>query len=201
MTQAPCTGLVLAGGRSSRMGGGFKALAGLNDRPMIGYVIERLQTQVAPLMLSVDHAADELAALGLPMIEDLLRSHRGPLTGLYSGLKHFETPDGVDWLLLCPCDAPFVPDDLAVRLLAAAHEQGCDVAIAEYEGHPQPTFSVWRRAVLPAIEAAVLEKGRGGLMQMLDEISHARVAWATQGTPPFFNVNTPADLEQARQWM
>lgn len=196
-----CAGVILAGGRSERMGGACKALVDLQGRPMIAHVIDRLSPQVGPLLLSVDQATEDFGALGLPLVPDVVRSHRGPLTGLFSALQHLADSGGPDWLLLSPCDAPFLPADLAGRLLGQALQGKVKVASAAYGGHPQPTFSVWHHATLPEVRAAVLERGRGGLMHMLDQLAHVLVDWPEREIPPFFNVNSPADQRQALAWL
>ncbi len=196
-----CAGVILAGGRSSRMGGGYKALADLGGAPMITRVIGRLAGQSDPIWLSVGPEAEGFQPFGLTRVTDRVASHRGPLAGLYSSLRHLDGLSGPDWLLLSPCDAPFLPRDLAARLLEAALGSGRPVATAAYQGHRQPTFSVWRRDTLAPVESAVLEEGGGGLMHMLDSLPHAVVEWPADEIPPFFNVNTPADLEQARRWL
>lgn len=200
-TAPPCVGAILAGGRSVRMGGQAKAFTHLGGRPMIDTVIQRLRAQVSALVLCVDEVDDEFLALGLPLVTDVVRSHRGPLTGLCSALAYLQEATDADWLLLCPCDAPFLPADLAQRLLAGAVEEDCAVASARYAGHPQPTFSAWRVDTFDVIEQAVLRRGQGGLMHMLDLLPHALVDWPEQPRSPFFNVNTPEELAQAAAWL
>ena len=200
-TAPPCVGAILAGGRSARMGGQAKAFVQLGGRPMIETVIRRLRPQVSSLLLCVDEADAPIVALGLPLVTDVVRSHRGPLTGLCSALAYLREATDANWLLLCPCDAPFLPADLAQRLLAGAVAQDCAVASASYAGHAQPTFSAWRVDTFAKIEAAVLQRGQGGLMHMLDRLPHVLVDWPEQAPPPFFNVNTPEELAQAAAWL
>lgn len=197
----PCAGAVLAGGRSSRMGSGPKAFASLAGRPMIEHVIDRLRPQVQELVLCVDAPQTALAALGIPLVTDVVLSHRGPLTGLCSALRHFHTAHDLQWLLLAPCDAPFLPGDLAERLLGAAVESGHPVAGARQAGQSHPTFSAWRLDTLPAVQEAVLQKGHGGLMRMLDSLPHCWVDWPVSQPPAFFNVNTPEELSVAAGWL
>ena len=200
-TAPPCVGAILAGGRSARMGGQAKAFVQLGGRPMIETVIQRLRPQVSSLLLCVDEADAPFVALGLPLVTDVVRSHRGPLTGLCSALAFLQHATDANWLLLCPCDAPFLPADLAQRLLAGAVEQDCAVASARYAGHAQPTFSAWRVDTFAAIETAVLQRGQGGLMHMLGLLPHVLVDWPEQAPPPFFNINTPEELAQAAAWL
>ncbi|NNE04324.1 MAG: molybdenum cofactor guanylyltransferase [Xanthomonadales bacterium] len=195
--QNAVAGAVLCGGKSSRLGGD-KARAELGGKPLLDHVIERLQPQVEDVVLSVeqDHAGNPDSAYR--QVRDLAPSHRGPLIGLYSVLKSLEDSPW-QWLALCPCDAPFLPRDLVDRLLRAAHDAHNAVAVARYDGIVQPTFSVWRADTADAIGALVLEQGRGGLMAMLDRLDYAVEDWEQGEPPPFFNINTPQDLERARQ--
>lgn len=194
---AGLTGLVLAGGESRRLGVPAKALADLGGRPLLGHVLDRLQPQVERVLLSVHHSSQELAAFGHELVVDVVESQRGPLTGLVSGLLRLECRGFGDWLLLCPCDAPFLPPDLARRLVHAVEGSNLPVAVARYEDVVQPVFSLWRLSTLPSIKGALLDRGRGGLMSVLDELPHATVDWPEAAPPPFFNVNTPEDLAVA----
>ena len=198
-------GVILAGGRSARFGGGYKAFASLRSRPMIGHVIERLRKQVEPLLVSVESGAGKrdtlFQSLNLPLVEDKVRSHRGPLAGLYSAMDYLDRTQGPKWLVLCPCDAPFLPRDLVTRLLEVTLAEGLPAGVVRYGDHPQPTFSIWRLDSLAEIRGAVTERGRGGLMHMLDVLPHATVDWPDQEVPPFFNVNTPRDLARAEAWL
>jgi len=196
-----CAGAILAGGQSARMGGGSKALAMLAGQPMIQHVIERLQPQVGNLLISIEAGAGEFDGLPFTLVEDLVPSHRGPLSGLYSALQYMTDRLDATWLLLCPCDAPFVPTDLGPTLLDAAMRGGTPVAVAAYDGQVQPTFSLWHRKTLAEIRISVLEKGHGGLMEMSRRFPRATVQWPETAPPPFFNVNTDDDLSRARAWL
>jgi molybdopterin-guanine dinucleotide biosynthesis protein A len=190
-------GVVLAGGQSSRFGVTSKALAPLSGKPLVRHVLERLAGQAGPILLSVQEKHPALETLGYEMVEDVVPRHRGPLTGLCSAMQWLADNDGGEWLLLCPCDAPFLPRDLAVRLYQGAVNTGQPVTVAKYQDVPQPTFSLWNTELMPAVRDSVMEQGRGGLMQVLNDVPHAFVEWAVRDVPPFFNVNTPDDLERA----
>jgi molybdopterin-guanine dinucleotide biosynthesis protein A len=190
-------GVVLAGGRSRRLGPGSKALAPLAGKPLISHVLERMAGQANPVLISVQDGDSGLEALGRALVQDIARRHRGPLTGLASAMQRLDA--GIDWLLMCPCDAPFLPVDLAERLQSAAAAERRPVAVAHYGGELQPAFSLWNRAVFGDVHRAVMEKGRGGLKRMLRELPHAVAEWETRDVSPFFNVNTPEDLARARQ--
>jgi molybdopterin-guanine dinucleotide biosynthesis protein A len=191
--------LVLAGGRASRLGVPSKALVEVGGKPLVQRVIDRLSGQVDRVMLSVQLTDAELEQTGCEQVVDVVQRHRGPLVGLVSGLSRLESRGAGEWLLLSPCDAPFVPLNLAEQLGAAVREPGRPVAVARYAGVAQPVFSLWHTGILPQLREAVWDRGRGGLMQMLDELPHVAVDWPEQNPPPFFNINTPEQLLAARQ--
>jgi molybdopterin-guanine dinucleotide biosynthesis protein A len=199
--RGPLAGIVLAGGRSSRMGGGDKALEMLAAKPLLRHVIDRVEGQVDALALSVEAPAERFEAFGLPQLPDPSPGHHGPLGGLLSALRHFSAR--YPWLLLVPCDAPFLPADLAGRLLACACESGLPGAVAVWHGEWQPTFSIWHRDLLPQLERSVAGEGLGGFKQLARAVSVAECAWQPAVRPdippPFFNVNDHAALQEAER--
>ncbi|MFT5140448.1 MAG: molybdopterin-guanine dinucleotide biosynthesis protein A [Lysobacterales bacterium] len=192
-------GVILAGGQSSRLGPGSKAMIQLGDQPMIHHVIARLKSQVSPLLVSTQDAESEIDTLGLDIVEDAVKRHRGPLTGLYSAMRNvFESSD-LEWMLLTPCDAPFIPLNLAELLFSEAITSEKPVSVACYELVPQPTFSLWHRSVFPHVKSVVTTEGKGGLMYMLDRLPYCTTEWPNARVAPFFNVNTRADLQMAER--
>ena len=196
-THAICgvAGVILAGGRSRRMGGGFKALAPLGGEPLVRHVIDRLQPQVRSLVLSVEKHAPEFQAFGLPQVEDPAPGSRGPLGGLLSAMADMEV--GCDWVLLAPCDAPFLPLELAERLLNCALDDDQAGCVVRYGAEIQPTFSLWHRRLLPRLKEAVLEEGMAGFKQFLRETPVATLDWESSDPSPFFNINDPDTLAEA----
>jgi molybdopterin-guanine dinucleotide biosynthesis protein A len=172
-------------------------MTSLGGMPMIHQVIRRLVDQADPLLISTQDDADEIDVMGLQRVTDAIQRHRGPLTGLYSAMQYVFRRTDLEWLLLTPCDAPFIPLDLVSRLQAEAESSNKPVSVACYEEVPQPTFSLWHRSVLPPVRNAVMNEGKGGLMYMLDQLPWCGVDWVTTRIPPFFNVNTRADLQMA----
>ncbi len=195
MLKPRLSGVILAGGRSRRMGGGIKALAPLNGKPLIGHVIDRLQSQVRSLALSVEKYHPDFAAFGLQQVEDPAPGKRGPLGGLLSAMANMET--GCDWMLLVPCDAPFLPLDLAIRLMECALDDDQAGCVVRYEGEIQPTFSLWHRRLLPRLEKAVLEERMAGFKQFLRGNEVAILEWKPSHPAPFFNINDPDALAEA----
>ena len=194
-------GVILTGGRSSRMGVTRKALLELNGQPLIGHVIDRLADHLDPLLLSCESETSDFDSYGLAIVPDLLPDYRGPLTGLYSALQYLCDEGQNNGLVLCPCDAPFIPDDFVQVLLDADQSDHKPVIAISYQGVLQPTFSLWQNHHLPVIRQAVVKEGRGGIKHLLGSLPHKIVEWPTVKPSPFFNVNTPQEFESAKLWL
>lgn len=176
-------GVILAGGRSRRMGGIVKGLAPLAGKPLIQHVIERFARQVRHLVINANMA--EYAHLGLPVIGDLMADFAGPLAGLHVALLRARAP----LIAAVPCDAPLLPLNLVARL---AGEMGAaPAAVACCGGQMQPTFLLCRREQAGCL-ADRLRAHKPKMAAWLDEIQAVRVDW--DDPQAFANINTPADL-------
>jgi molybdopterin-guanine dinucleotide biosynthesis protein A len=196
-------GTILAGGCSRRMGGQDKALLPLGGRPLLRHVVERVLPQVSELAISVERHVAAYETFGLSQLPDPASGHNGPLGGLLAALSHFGARH--EWMLLTPCDAPFLPPDLAATLQRSAVAAGAACSVVRYRGELQPTFSIWHRDLLPGVEQAVLRDGLAGFKQFLRTIEAAKCDWQAPsdslGPPPFLNINDPGELEAAARWL
>jgi len=104
---------------------------------------------------------------------------------------------GCNWMLLVPCDAPFLPLELAERLLICALDDDQAGCVVRYDAEVQPTFSLWHRRLLPRLKAAVLEEGMAGFKQFLRDTPVAVLDWESSELSPFFNINDPESLAEA----
>lgn len=186
------TGLILAGGLSTRMGGRDKGLQLLEGRPMITHIIERLQPQVGPLLINANQNQEAYELFSLPIIADVISNFVGPLAGLHAGLSHCTTP----YLLSVPCDCPFFPTDLASRLSDALISSGADVAYAvminQNQTEHHPVFCLLKRDVMVGLGEYLSEGGRKVLTWMSSQ-AHVQVVFDDHSA--FLNINTPDDLK------
>ncbi len=187
------TGLILAGGLGSRMGGQDKGLVELAGQPMVKHVLDRLAPQVHQLMINANRNAAAYAAFSPWVVPDRLAGFVGPLAGLDAAL-HDPALEG-DWVLTCPCDSPFLPLDLAPRLLTAARAANAQVAMVSVDGQPEPAFLLAHRGVAPSL-AAFLEGGGRQIRRWVGETPHVVVDFS-DCAGAFCNINTPEEL--ARQ--
>jgi len=190
-------GVILAGGRGARMGGVDKALVTLDGAPLIAHVIRRLGPQVDALAINAGGDPGRFAAFGLPVLPDPVPDQPGPLAGILAGMR-WAGQQGASHVVTAATDTPFLPSDLVDRLTGAAHRTHQPIALAESGGRLHPTFGLWPVSLADdlalALEAGTRKVGAWALSE-----GAARVAFADQPHDPFFNINTPGDLDTAHR--
>jgi molybdopterin-guanine dinucleotide biosynthesis protein A len=150
------TGLILAGGKGSRMGGVDKGLQAFRGKRLVDHVYERLAPQVGGVIINANQNQDVYRAFGVRVVSDAVGGFAGPLAGMHSGLSVSKRP----FLASVPCDSPFLPEDLVARLYARIDETGAELAVAKTGDQPHPVFSLMRRGVLDHLSAYLKEGGR-----------------------------------------
>ncbi len=184
-------GVILAGGRATRMGGGDKGLLPLGDGTILGRVIERLAPQVAGLALNANGDPARFAGLDLPVVPDSMAGFAGPLAGVLAGLD-WAAETGATHIVSAAADTPFLPADLVARLETAASPGGLALAASPSGRHP--TFGLWPVALRDDLRAAL----EGGLRKvLLWTDAHGAGTANFPDDDAFFNVNTPQDLATA----
>jgi molybdopterin-guanine dinucleotide biosynthesis protein A len=153
------TGLILAGGRGTRMGGADKGLQTFRGMPLALYTLLRLAPQVGEAMINANRNLSAYESFGVPVWPDSLADYPGPLAGFLTGLERCETP----YLVTVPCDTPLFPTDLVARLGEALEREGADIAMAgarEEDGQlrAQPVFSLLRLG--PQVGEAMVNANR-----------------------------------------
>lgn len=145
------TGLVLAGGRGSRMGGVDKGLENHRGVPLAMHALLRLSPQVGEIMINANRNLGAYESMGVPVWPDALPDYPGPLAGFLAGLERCETP----YLVTVPCDSPNFPIDLVARLAEAFADADTEIAMAATresgELRSQPVFSMMHTSVLESL--------------------------------------------------
>jgi len=190
-TNISITGVILAGGRSRRMDGNDKGLLPLNNRAMIEYVIETLSPQVDEVLISANRNQNDYSRFGHTIITDQIEGYVGPLAGMASAIQAC----GSEFILTAPCDGPWVPADLAERLLSQLKKEGSSVSTAHDGERLQPVFTLIHRKLLPSI-LSYLESGERRLGYWVKQQKPALADFSDQ-PEAFFNVNSPAELKVA----
>lgn len=199
---AGVVGVLLAGGRARRMGGGDKCLRPLGGRPLLAHVIERAAPQAEALVLNANGDPARFADFGLPVASDVVPGHAGPLAGVLTGLEWAETQrPGARWVVSIATDTPFFPTDLVARLLAAVADGRFDLACAASGGRAHPVFGVWPVALARALRQALVAEEVRKIDLWTARYRLALAEFADLPVDPFFNANRPEDLAQAEAFL
>jgi molybdopterin-guanine dinucleotide biosynthesis protein A len=192
------TGLVLAGGRGSRMGGVDKGLQNHLGMPLALHSLLRLQGQVGSAMLNANRNLGAYESMGVPVWPDSQADFAGPLAGMLVGLEHCETP----WLVTVPCDTPNFPTDLVERLAAAAQAEDAEIAMAATREpddqdqtvvRVQPVFCLLKSSLLESLQA-FLDSGQRKIDRWTAQHRCAVVVF--DDSAAFFNANTVEELRR-----
>jgi molybdopterin-guanine dinucleotide biosynthesis protein A len=203
ITASEITGLVLAGGRGSRMGGVDKGLQNFNGTQLALHAVLRLGMQVGQVLVNANRNLAAYESFGVPVWPDGLADYAGPLAGFLTGLERCETP----YLLTVPCDTPLFPLDLASRLATALAAEGADIAMvsapeaADPTGaaptlFPQPVFCLLRATLLESLVRFTQDGGRK-IDRWTGQHHTVLVPFDRPGDAAnaFFNANTLAELQ------
>ena len=187
------TGLILAGGRGSRMGGVDKGLQSHHGIPLAMHALLRLAPQVGEVMINANRNLGAYESMGVPVWPDALPDYAGPLAGFLAGLERCETP----YMVTIPCDSPLFPDDLVARLAQALEENDAEIAMAATSDgaglQVQPVFCLMKAELMESLVRFTHEGQR-----KIDTWTalHRVVEVPFDDAQAFANANTLAELQQ-----
>jgi molybdenum cofactor guanylyltransferase len=196
----PTLGVVLAGGRARRAGGGDKSRILVRGSSILERVISRVGTQCAGLILNANGNATRFADTHLVVVPDSVPHYAGPLAGILAGLDWATAhAPKTQWIVSVPSDCPFLPRNLVERLHQARIEAAADLACGESGGQRHPVIALWSVTLREDLRRALTIEG----IRKVDEwAARYRVGianWPTEPVDPFFNVNTPDDTAAAER--
>jgi molybdopterin-guanine dinucleotide biosynthesis protein A len=192
-------GVLLAGGRARRMGGGDKGLESLGGRPIMEHIIECIQPQVSELIINANGDPERFRSFGLPVRDDVIGGFQGPLAGVLTGLEWAAGDTSVEWLASFATDAPFVPADLVSRLYQAAEKEGTDMACAYSGGRAHPVFGLWPVALAGDLRRAMEDEDMRKIDRWTARYNLIEVDFPAEPFDPFFNINNPDNLAEAER--
>jgi molybdopterin-guanine dinucleotide biosynthesis protein A len=202
---APVVGILLAGGKSSRMGGGDKCLRPLGGRPILAHIIERLKPQVSDVIINANGEITRFANFGLTVVEDSVPGFAGPLAGVQAGLQWIRAnrPE-IRYGVTVATDTPFFPTDLVQRFLAELSDRPALLVARSAEGI-HPVIGLWPVALADEIEDS-LKRGMRKVGAWTEqhgaiEVSFPPVKTGGREIDPFFNINRLEDLAEAEALM
>lgn len=198
-------GVVLAGGLSRRMGGGDKGLLPVAGTAMLSRVIDRLRPQANRMALNANGDPARFSEFGLPVIADPVEGFAGPLAGVLAGL---DWAAGLDpsptHIITVASDTPFFPADLACRLLAANEGRDDRIVLAASNGNRHPVFGLWPLGLRDVLAAFMATTDTYKVLAFVHQHDHRiaefpLVRAGDETIDPFFNANTPDDIETAER--
>ncbi|MFJ5855558.1 molybdenum cofactor guanylyltransferase MobA [Enterobacter cancerogenus] len=184
-------GVVLAGGRATRMGGKDKGLQLLNGKPLWQHVADALAGQVSARVLSANRHIDIYQRSGLPVYQDTLADYPGPLAGMLSVMQQ----DRGEWFVFCSCDTPFIPACLVERMV---QQRGDSPVVWAHDGErDHPTIALIHRSLIPALQD-YLAAGERRVMVFMRQSGGHSVDFSDLKSA-FVNVNTLEDLQTMQE--
>lgn len=188
-------GVILAGGRSSRMCGVDKCLMELEGMTLMDRVIDRLLPQVEALTIAAGQ--NRLAGYeDYEQLNDAVAGGSGPLGGLLAGLE-WAASNTYEYVLSTPCDVPFLPRDLRARLREAVRT--ADAALACSGGQTHYVVGLWPVGLASALREQVVGHRRREAGLWAASLNAGIAVWPSDTFDPFHNVNRPEDLDAARR--
>ena len=185
------TGLILAGGRGSRMGGVDKGLQSHSGMPLAMHALLRLAPQVGQSMVNANRNLAAYESMGVPVWPDTVPDYAGPLAGFLAGLEHCETP----YMATVPCDSPLFPLDLVRRLALALEADDAEIAMAAtLDGatlQVQPVFCLLKTGLMESL-LRFTQSGQRKIDKWTAQ--HRTVEVPFDDAQAFANANTPEEL-------
>ena len=197
-------GIILAGGLSRRMGGGDKGLLMLGKTTIIERVIDKISPQVGSLAININGDSSRFPDYKLPIIPDSIKGYLGPLSGILAGME-WAFKNGNRYIATVAADTPFLPDDLIKRLHAMVKSKNLNIGIAASrilsgdDVFIHPTFGIWEVALKDDLRDALANDTRKIMFWAKKfKLDYYYFETSDKLSDPFFNINTPDDLEEAK---
>jgi molybdopterin-guanine dinucleotide biosynthesis protein A len=190
MTSHHITGLILAGGRGSRMGELDKGLQRFRGKAMVEHVIERFGPQVDETIINANRNLSTYEAYGHRVVADAISGFAGPLAGLHAGMLAASSP----FIATAPCDSPFLPLNLIARLYDALLAEHADLAVAKTFDQAHPVFCLTKTELEPHLRE-FLQSGQRKIDKWYASLNVVEVQF-DDNVDAFANINTVNELRQ-----
>ncbi|MDD9909570.1 MAG: molybdenum cofactor guanylyltransferase MobA [Ahrensia sp.] len=190
-------GIVLAGGLSRRMQGPEKSLLILNGATLISRVAERLREQVADIAINANGDAERFQEAECPVISDTVPGHVGPLAGVLTGMR-WAAERRLTHIATVAADTPFFPYDLVPRLRSKAATE-TSIVMASSGGRVHPVCALWPVSLADALEDFLVVEDKRKILEFAERYDLHEEQFLNDNLDPFFNINTPDDLAEAKR--
>lgn len=183
------TGVILAGGLAKRMNGQDKGLIHILDQPMVKLIIEKLKPQVNGIIINANRNIEQYQKFNFPVIRDLYENdYFGPLAGMLSAIRNSDS----DYILTVPCDNPFIPEDLTIRLLTALNNENAEIAVVHDGKRIQPVFALIKTSLAGSMQQFIDNGDRK--IELWYKQHHTVLVDFSDKKDISINLNTPEEL-------
>ena len=193
-------GLILAGGRGSRMGFKDKPFLRIGGRTIAQWILSQSEKHIDEFLFSLKQEHTKYDQFGHPIVCDISKLSTGPLIGIYSAMEFLHQKRGQNestYILTFPGDVPFFPETLIPTLMHQVEKNALDLVVARSEQHLQPLFAAWALSAREKVKKFI-DKGFVGPRQILHHLNHQSVFFETKSELEFLNINTEQDLKYAQ---
>ena len=188
--------VIMIGGKSSRLGGGIKSLIKINNKKIFDIILERIQPQIDKIIVNSNIEDTELSKYKFPIIKDVKQGYLGPLAGIHAGMQWLnKNKPKVDWLLTLPGDTPFIPLNL-VSCFEEKINQDSKIILAKSNDKIHPIIGAWHTSLLTSLNEH-LESGTRKILEWAGNHPLEFLEFNEKSYDPFFNINTPIDINKA----
>ncbi|USG60540.1 molybdenum cofactor guanylyltransferase MobA [Sneathiella marina] len=193
--------VLLAGGQSRRMGGGSKFLQEIAGQSLLTRIVSTVTPQVSDLILNININPEVIENIKIPTVKDSVEGFAGPLSGILTGLEYYiNMGSKASHMLSVPTDAPFIPEDLVSRLRTGLGDlPEKTIVMAESVGRVHPVIALWPLSLAADLRIALVEEDLRKILVFADRYNRVNVVWGDHEGDPFFNINRPEDLEEAKK--
>ncbi|OUR87298.1 molybdenum cofactor guanylyltransferase [Gammaproteobacteria bacterium 42_54_T18] len=197
MKKEDITGIILAGGAGSRMGGVDKGWVILNDLPLVSHTLARLRPQVNSVVISANRELERYRSLGINVVKDLSTANddintpnnfQGPVAGILAALKSISTP----YAVIVPVDAPLLAENL-VQVLCYRGNKPATLSLIDDGERTHPLFGLYHRSLIESLEC-YYQEGNRRLMRWCMQQSPLIIK-KPELLPSFANINDPDSLK------
>ena len=195
------TGYILAGGKSSRMGGGIKCFKIFNNKTILDRIITRGEKQVSNLAINSNIQNFKFKKYVLPIFRDSIKGYLGPLAGIHACLnwnkKNFANRK---WIITFAGDTPFFPENLVKKLYhEASQDKNNKIILAKSNERIHPVFGIWHSSLENDLALSIKKEKIRKIDQWIKRHKYKIINFSNKKFDPFFNINTPSDLIKAKK--
>jgi len=190
-------GIILAGGLARRMGGGDKCLLSLGGKTLLQHTIARAKPQVTQLLINANGDPLRFAHTGLPIVADIFPNNLGPLAGIHAGLTWMKANSSHSWMASFASDTPFFPLHFVATLFQQTYDLSTNLVVAYSGQDTQSVFALWHVSLLEKITAQLTSGIIPRMQDWIKQQNSVYVEFPSEGYDPFFNINTPENLQTA----